>query len=58
MSEIEVVQLPTLINPAFQGPARLQLQSYKPVGITASWYRGLTHQKWCPLLGVEGFKPQ
>ena len=58
MSKIQVVQRATLINPALQGPARLQLQSHKPVGIAASWYRGLTHQQWCPLLGVEGFEPQ
>ena len=58
MREIQVVQRATLVNPAFQGPARLQLQSHKPVGIAASWYRGLTHQEWCPLLGVEGLEPQ
>ena len=58
MSEIQVVQLATLVNPAFYGPARLQLQSHEPVGIAASWYRGLTHQEWCPSLGVEGLEPQ
>ena len=58
MRKVQVVQLPTLIDPAFQSPARLQLQSDKPVGIAVSWYRGLTHEQWCPLLGVEGFEPQ
>ena len=57
MRVVQVVQLATLVNQAFQGLARLQLQSHEPVGIVASWYGSLTYKEWWPLLGVEGLEP-
>ena len=57
VGEIQVVQLASLVDTAFQGPARLQLQGHEPIGI-ASGNSGLTDQEWCPLLGIEGLEPQ
>ena len=57
VSEIQVVELASLVDTPFQGPARLQLQLCEPIEI-ASGNSGLTHQEWCPLLGIEGLEPQ
>ena len=57
VSEIQVVELASLVDTPFQAPARLQLQLYEAIEI-ASGNSGLTYQKWCPLQGVEGLEPQ
>ena len=57
MREVQVVQLATLVNPAFQGPARLQPQSHESVEIALGDF-GLTNQELCSLLGVECLEPQ
>ena len=57
MGKVQMVQLAPLVDAAFQRPARLQLQGHEAIWI-AFWYRGLTDQEWCPMLGVQGFKLQ
>ena len=57
VGEIQVVQRASLVNPTFQSPARFQPQGHEPVGI-AFGDPGLTHQQWCPLLGVKRLKLQ
>ena len=42
VSEIQVVELASLVDTPFQGPARLQLQLCEPIEI-ASGNSGLTH---------------